>query len=249
MCAGQKTLHTQREMHVSKTLVCSSFRLSSSLTTSPHSHSFPGHGLTWAASRQGETVSVMTSRHSAILQGFPLRWRLPSGSRVAQRAVGVLGTPNPTSSSPHVFTSSPLPLLTPGHPTPHISPPHTRQCNERGSQQSHCHRRDGRRRADRLPAHGSLTIVASVAGGRHPHRALQAHLRARECRGGARSPDSMQVLSTVLSNHVVVCVALMGPRALSWSPACMRLKRKPLHPPSRRTPRHHDHCRHQPPQG
>ena len=47
-----------------------------------------GHGLTWAADREGNTVSVMTARQSALLQGFPLTWTIPSGSSTGQRAVG-----------------------------------------------------------------------------------------------------------------------------------------------------------------
>ena len=46
-----------------------------------------GHALTWST-RDGNTVSVMTSRESAILMGFPKDWRLPSGSRASQKAVG-----------------------------------------------------------------------------------------------------------------------------------------------------------------
>ena len=46
-----------------------------------------GHGLTWCKA-DGKTVRVMTARDSAILMGFPMEWRLPHGSRAAQRAVG-----------------------------------------------------------------------------------------------------------------------------------------------------------------
>ena len=45
------------------------------------------HALTWC-DREGRTVRVMTARESAILMGFGPTWRLPKGSRDAQRAVG-----------------------------------------------------------------------------------------------------------------------------------------------------------------
>ena len=45
------------------------------------------HALTWC-DREGKTVRVMTAAESAVLMGFPPEWRLPSGSRNAQRAVG-----------------------------------------------------------------------------------------------------------------------------------------------------------------
>ena len=43
--------------------------------------------LTWT-SNDGCTVRVMSPRESAVLMGFPATWRLPTGSRVGQRAVG-----------------------------------------------------------------------------------------------------------------------------------------------------------------
>lgn len=45
------------------------------------------HALTWC-DREGKTVRVMTASESAVLMGFPPEWRLPPGSRNAQRAVG-----------------------------------------------------------------------------------------------------------------------------------------------------------------
>ena len=45
------------------------------------------HALTWC-NRDGTSVRVMTSAESAILMGFPSKWRLPHGARVSQRAVG-----------------------------------------------------------------------------------------------------------------------------------------------------------------
>ena len=45
------------------------------------------HALTWC-SAAGQTVRVMTARESAVLMGFPSRWRLPQRSRDAQKAVG-----------------------------------------------------------------------------------------------------------------------------------------------------------------
>jgi site-specific DNA-cytosine methylase len=89
------------------------------------------HGLTWC-DREGKTHKVMTARESAILMGFGSAWRLPKGSRNAQRAVGnalcvamskaivqaavalCTGTPIPTAPLP----ISPLP----GPPAP-TSPP------------------------------------------------------------------------------------------------------------------------------
>ena len=49
-----------------------------------------GHGLTWAADREGSTVSVMAAWRRAVLQSFPLAWKIPSGSRTGQRAVGAI---------------------------------------------------------------------------------------------------------------------------------------------------------------
>ena len=45
------------------------------------------HALTWC-NREGQTHRVMTARESAVLMGFGSEWRLPQGSRKAQRAVG-----------------------------------------------------------------------------------------------------------------------------------------------------------------
>lgn len=45
------------------------------------------HALTWAT-RDGKTVRTMSARDSAVLMGFDEAWRLPKGSRAAQRAVG-----------------------------------------------------------------------------------------------------------------------------------------------------------------
>ena len=45
------------------------------------------HALTWCDA-SGRTVRVMTARESAVLMGIPSRWRLPSRSRDAARAVG-----------------------------------------------------------------------------------------------------------------------------------------------------------------
>jgi len=45
------------------------------------------HALTWCG-REGRTHKVMTARESAILMGFGPTWRIPKGSRNAQRAVG-----------------------------------------------------------------------------------------------------------------------------------------------------------------
>ena len=45
------------------------------------------HALTWAT-RGGETVKTMSARDSAVIMGFDATWRLPKGSRAAQKAVG-----------------------------------------------------------------------------------------------------------------------------------------------------------------
>ena len=45
------------------------------------------HALTWC-DRDGKTHRVMSARESAILMGFGDQWRLPQGSRAAQKAVG-----------------------------------------------------------------------------------------------------------------------------------------------------------------
>ena len=45
------------------------------------------HALTWC-DRGGKTHKVMTARDSAVLMGFGSEWRLPKGSRHAQRGVG-----------------------------------------------------------------------------------------------------------------------------------------------------------------
>ena len=45
------------------------------------------HALTWAT-RDGETVKTMSARDSAVIMGFGAAWRLPKGSRAAQKAVG-----------------------------------------------------------------------------------------------------------------------------------------------------------------
>ena len=45
------------------------------------------HALTWAT-RDGETVKTMSARDSAVIMGFDAVWRLPKGSRAAQKAVG-----------------------------------------------------------------------------------------------------------------------------------------------------------------
>lgn len=81
------------------------------------------HALTWCDS-SGQTVRVMKARESAVCMGFPTRWRLPCGSRDAQKAVGnalsvemakkiieaaisaLSGTPPPRVES----TASPTPL-------------------------------------------------------------------------------------------------------------------------------------------
>ena len=45
------------------------------------------HALTWAT-RDGQTVKTMSARDSTVLMGFGKAWRLPTGSRAAQKAVG-----------------------------------------------------------------------------------------------------------------------------------------------------------------
>ena len=92
------------------------------------------HALTWC-DREGKTHKVMTACESAVLMGFGRAWRLPKGSRNAQRAVGnalcvamskaimqaavalCTGTPIPTASL--LFT----PPQAPQAPTPPPEPP------------------------------------------------------------------------------------------------------------------------------
>ena len=70
------------------------------------------HGLTWC-NASGETARVMTARESAILMGFPIAWRLPQGSRAAQRAVGnalcVAMSRAITQAAISIHTETPIP--------------------------------------------------------------------------------------------------------------------------------------------
>ena len=101
------------------------------------------HALTWC-DREGKTHKVMTARESAVLMGFGRAWRLPKGSRNAQRAVGnalcvamskasvqaavalCTGTPIPTvpllSTPPQAPQAPPAPTSTPEPPEPPAPP-------------------------------------------------------------------------------------------------------------------------------
>ena len=104
------------------------------------------HALTWC-DREGKTHKVMTARESAVLMGFGPAWRLPRGSRNAQRAVGnalcvamskaivqaavalCTGTPIPTSPpkppAPPTLAEQPRPTASPAPPgeSPEVHPP------------------------------------------------------------------------------------------------------------------------------
>ena len=80
------------------------------------------HALTWAG-RDGCTVKVMTARDSAVLMGFGATWRLPKGSRAAQRAVGnalcVSMAKAIVQAAISLETGAPLPpLISPEPPPP-----------------------------------------------------------------------------------------------------------------------------------
>ena len=79
------------------------------------------HALTWAE-RNGRTVKVMTARDSAVLMGFRTSWRLPKGSRAAQRAVGnalcVSMAKAIMQAAISLETGAPLPPLTSLEPPP-----------------------------------------------------------------------------------------------------------------------------------
>ena len=72
------------------------------------------HALTWC-SAGGETTRVMTARESAVLMGFPMSWRLPQGSRAAQRAVGnalcVLMSKAIVQAAISILSGEPVPAL------------------------------------------------------------------------------------------------------------------------------------------
>jgi hypothetical protein len=107
------------------------------------------HALTWC-DREGKTHKVMTARESAVLMGFGSGWRLPKGSRNAQRAVGnalcvamskaivqaavalCTGTPIPTApllstppQAPRAPPEPPEPPEPPDRPTPAEQPSST----------------------------------------------------------------------------------------------------------------------------
>ena len=83
------------------------------------------HALTWS-NRDGKTHKVMTARESAILMGFRPAWRLPKGSRNAQRAVGnalcVAMSKAIVQAAVALCTGTPIPTA-PLLPTPHPAPP------------------------------------------------------------------------------------------------------------------------------
>jgi len=77
------------------------------------------HALTWAT-RDGETVKTMSARDSAVLMGFDAAWRLPKGSRAAQKAVGnamcVLMSRAIVQAAICLQTGRPLPVAHPAAP-------------------------------------------------------------------------------------------------------------------------------------
>ncbi|OUT53840.1 MAG: hypothetical protein CBB71_23800 [Rhodopirellula sp. TMED11] len=99
------------------------------------------HALTWC-DRDGKTHKVMTARDSAVLMGFGSEWRLPAGSRNAQRGVGnalcvamskaivqaaiALRTGAPIPTAPLLSTppppGPPAPTSTPEPPAPPAPP-------------------------------------------------------------------------------------------------------------------------------
>jgi site-specific DNA-cytosine methylase len=85
------------------------------------------HGLTWC-NASGQTTRVMTARESAVLMGFPMTWRLPPGSRAAQRAVGnalcVAQSKAIVQAAISIHTDTPI-------PTPLQDGPHLPQSAER----------------------------------------------------------------------------------------------------------------------
>ena len=108
------------------------------------------HALTWC-DREGKTHKVMTARESAVLMGFGPAWRLPKGSRNAQRAVGnalcvamskaivqaavALGTGTPIPAAPLLSTppqAPPAPPTLAEQPSSTASPTPPREKTDRG---------------------------------------------------------------------------------------------------------------------
>mgnify|MGYP002005217447 CR=1 FL=1 len=89
------------------------------------------HALTWC-DRDGKTNKVMSARESAILMGFRPAWRLPKGSRNAQRAVGnalcvamskaIVQVAVALCTGASIPTAPLLPTPPPGQPAPTPSP-------------------------------------------------------------------------------------------------------------------------------
>lgn len=92
------------------------------------------HALTWCDG-SGRTARVMTARESAVLMGFPTRWRLPRRSRDAQRAVGnalsVEMARAIVEAAASVLSGTPPPRAEPSPiPTPPTEVPHVRPAND-----------------------------------------------------------------------------------------------------------------------
>ena len=89
------------------------------------------HALTWC-DREGKTHKVMTACESAVLMGFGRAWRLPKGSRNAQRAVGnalcvamskaIVQVAVALCTGASIPTAPLLPTPPPGQPAPTPSP-------------------------------------------------------------------------------------------------------------------------------
>jgi site-specific DNA-cytosine methylase len=81
------------------------------------------HALTWCT-REGKTLRVMNAKESAVLMGFTPNWRLPTGSRTGQRAVGnalcVAMSKAIAQAAIAIYTDEPVPL-----PPPTAIPPVT----------------------------------------------------------------------------------------------------------------------------
>ena len=71
------------------------------------------HALTWC-NREGKTLRVMNAKESAVLMGFTPNWRLPTGSRTGQRAVGnalcVSMSTAIAQAAIAIYTDEPVPL-------------------------------------------------------------------------------------------------------------------------------------------
>ena len=81
------------------------------------------HALTWC-SREGKTLRVMSAKESSVLMGFTPNWRLPTGSRTGQRAVGnalcVSMATAIAQAAIAIYTNEPIPLPSPALSSPKV---------------------------------------------------------------------------------------------------------------------------------